>query len=143
MGRHRRARRRVEAKGGQARQPLAEERGCTADGDILEIIRRGTEIAQTDLQTVAAKRADIEQAAADRLADGCGEGRALHLHVQTEDEQRVESHIQYRARHKADHGKEGIALKAQLVIEHEGHAHKRRAAEDDGHIIRREGNGLG
>ena len=75
--------------------------------------------------------------------DSRGKGRALHLHVQAEDEQRIESHIQYCARHKADHGKKGIALKAQLVIEHEGHAHKRRAAEDDDHIIRREGNGLG
>ena len=127
---------RVETERGKARKPLAEEGGQAPDGDVLHVVKARPEVLEVDLETVAAEGADVEKAAAHSLAHRRREGRAPHLKMQGKDEKRVERDVQDRPGHKADHGKEGVALEAELVIQDAGQAHEGRAAEDDADIIR-------
>ena len=89
---------------------------------------------KADLQAVAAQGAQIQHAEAEPLAHHRGGGGAHDAHMEHEDEQRVQADVQHGPGHQADHGEEGVALEAHLVVEHAGGQHERRA-EEQRHVV--------
>ena len=65
-----------------------------------------------------------QQAPGKELAEGGGQRGTGDSHVEPEDEQRVEDHIQYGSAHDAYHAEMGVALQTQLVVEREGRHHE-------------------
>ncbi len=67
---------------------------------------------------------------ADALAQCRGEARAAGAHLEHKDEERVQHDVEHAARHKADHGKAGLALIPQDVVHYKAGHHQRGRKQD-------------
>ena len=67
---------------------------------------------------------------ADALAQCRGEARAAGAHLEPKDEERVQHDVEHAARHKADHGKAGLALIPQDVVHYKAGHHQRGRKQD-------------
>ena len=79
-----------------------------------------------------------EDAEGDGLAGDGGQGRTGDAQIEGEDEQRVQQHIQDAAGGQTHHGPEGVALKAEQVVQHEGRTHPGRTNQNEpqiGHTV--------
>ena len=97
-------------------------------------------VGRVDAEVITVAGAEEEDAEADHLADGGCSGSALDAHAEDVDEQGIEPDVQNRAADHTDHGVEGVALKAELVIDGKGGGHKRRGDEDPAQILDRRGD---
>ena len=128
------ARAAVEADGGDAGQPLAAQGRHAALADLHQQVPADAHVPQADAQVAAPGAAQKQHAERRQLAENGGQGRPGHAHIQYEDQQRIQPHVQHRSGSDAHHAVGGAALKAQLVIQHEGCRHIRGPQQDDPQI---------
>ena len=86
------------------------------------------------LAVAAPGAAQKQHAEGGQLAEDGGQSRPGHPHVQPEDQERVQPHVQHRPGGDAHHAVGGAALEAQLVVQHEGRRHIRGPQQDDPQI---------
>lgn len=115
-------------------QPLAAQGGQTALADLQEQVPAEAHVFQPDPQVAAPGAAQKQHAEGGQLAEDGGQSRSGHPHVQPEDQERGQPHVQHRPGGDAHHAVGGAALKAQLVVQHEGRRHIRGPQQDDPQI---------
>jgi len=81
--------------------------------------------------------ADEQRDEAHQLSADRGERRTADAKTENKHQKRVERDVDDRAAHKAHHGVERAALKAQLVVDDELPHHERRAQQNDAHVRHR------
>ena len=86
------------------------------------------------MEVAALAAAHQQQAEADELADDGGKSRARDAHVHDKNQQGVQGDVQHSAAGDAHHAVGSAALEPELVVQHQGGGHPRRADEDDAHI---------
>ena len=125
----------VQSHAGHASQPLAEQGRQAAPGDLLETLGRKGHAAQADGNAPGDPGPHKQQDEADELADDGGQRRAGNAQIQDENEQRIQGNIDEAASGDADHGKESVALEADLVIQHQLGCHVGGPQQNDTQVI--------
>ncbi len=92
-------------------------------------------IAQPDGDIPSLPRHDKQDAETDSLTQNGSKRRSGHAHVESENEQRVQEHVQEPADGNAHHAESGAALEPQVVVQHQAGHHPGGSHEDDPHIL--------
>ena len=80
------------------------------------------------------RAADEQHDKADDLAGYGRQCRSGHAEAEDEDEKRIQKNIENGAGQDADHGVNGTALKAELIVDDKLAGHEGSAYEDDPHV---------
>ena len=122
----------VEQRGGQTRKALPADRREADEQDLAVVARAAADGLQAEAHDAPpAQELPPEDQKAHQLAQRRGQRRARDAHLEDEDEQRVEPHVQKSADAHAVHRERRLALGAQDVAQHERRAHDRRGQQDD------------
>ena len=135
----------IEQQPRQAGQALADQRGEAGGHNEPDFLPLPRHLGELQLALGPSGQEHIEQnQKADGLRDGRGEARARGAHVEQENQNRVQDHIQKAAGHQADHGQKGHALVAEYIIEHTA-AGKEGTGQQNPHAVvpGKRQNGLG
>ena len=110
----------IQTDGGKGCQALPGQRRQTAPKDHMEIVKPDADVLQPDADIAALAAAEVQQAETDKLADDGGPAGAGNTQTCVEDQNGIENDVQHRTGGDAHHGVHGAALKAELIIQHEG-----------------------
>ncbi len=125
----------TQANGGHRCQTLPGQRGKPALDNRLVVGPLEFDPGDADTQAVAFIDTDVQQAEADELADDGGPSGTGNLHFAYQNQQGVQGDVQYRTGHDAYHGVHGVALIAQLVVQHQRGGHPRRAQQNHPEVV--------
>ena len=86
-------------------------------------------------QASAGNIGENQNGKADQFGNGRGRRGARNAHIQSEDKNGVQDHVQNPAEAHADHGQGGASLAAQALVHDKVRSHKGRGKQDIGGIL--------